>query len=151
MRELWICDGISAEFIRNELNFSDVEQTGYIRKTVFQDGKQVGQENWYGITNCVREELSAQDFLDTARKHWEIENGLHHVKDRSWFEDHQYTKSPEKGGILGALRSLSLNIMRILNPPSQDRKKRKYDKSLPLQAIAHMTKPLKTLDRLIEV
>lgn len=86
--------------------------------------------------------------MDIARKHWEIENGLHHVKDRSWFEDHQYTKSSKIGGILGALRNLSLNIMRTLNPASRDRKKRKYDKSLPLQAIANLASPLKTLAKL---
>ncbi|MGK0182555.1 MAG: hypothetical protein ACI9YB_001855, partial [Halioglobus sp.] len=42
------------------------------------------------------------------RKHWEVENGLHHVKDRSWLEDHQYSNNRNRGGILGTMRNLSL-------------------------------------------
>ena len=122
-----------------------------LRKTNYKDGQILRQENWYGITSCTREELSPESFLDLARKHWEIENGLHHVKDRSWFEDHQYSNDQVKGSILGVLRSLSLNIMRTLNPPSPDRKKRKYDKSLPMQALSYLTKPLEVLARMARI
>ena len=77
VRELWICDEIAAEYIRDELDFPDVRQAGYIRKTIYQDDKLLRQENWYGITSCTKEELPPKAFLDIARKHWEIENGLY--------------------------------------------------------------------------
>lgn len=151
MRELWVCDQIAADYIRNELGFPNVRQAGYIRKTIYKDDKILRQENWYGITSCTKEQLSPKAFLNTARKHWEIENGLHHVKDRSWFEDHQYSNDQVKGGILGVFRNLSLNVIRTLNPPSTDRKKRKYDKSLPKQALAFLAKPLKMLVRMARI
>lgn len=151
MRELWVCDEISAEYIREELDFPSVQQTGHIRKTIYQNGEIVKQENWYGITSCTRQQLPPEQFLETARKHWEIENGLHHIKDRSWFEDHQYSGDQNKGGILGVLRNLSLNAMRVLAPPESDRAKRKYQKSLPKQALSYLMKPLKALVRLLEI
>jgi hypothetical protein len=77
-----------------------------------------------------------------------VENGLHHVKDRSWLEDHQYSNNRNRGGILGTMRNLSLNVMRVLSPPEADRKKRKYQKSLPLQAIGYIANPLRTLAKL---
>lgn len=151
VRELWVCDKIAADYIRDDLDFPGVQQVGHIRKTICQDGKVLKKEDWYGITSCTREELAPEVFLDMVRKHWEIENGLHHVKDRSWFEDHQYSKDQTKGGILGVFRNMSLNAMRVLCPPSQSRKKRKYDKSLPRQALSYLIKPLKTLARLIKI
>lgn len=148
VRELWICNGFAANYIRKELNFPAALQVGYLRKSAYLNDTLVNQEHHYGITSCPKSELSPEKFLDKTRKHWEIENGLHHVKDRSWLEDHQYSNSRQKGGILGALRNLSLNSMRVLFPPEADRKKRKHQKSLPMQAIGYLTNPLRTLTRL---
>ncbi|MCP4652587.1 MAG: transposase [Candidatus Omnitrophica bacterium] len=111
----------------------------------------VNHEHHYGITSCSKSELPPEKFLDKTRKHWEVENGLHHVKDRSWLEDHQYSNSRQKGGILGVLRNLSLNAMRVLSPPEADRKKRKYQKSLPMQAIGYLVNPLRTLSWLARI
>jgi len=151
VRDLWVCDGIAADYVRDDLEFPGAQQVGHIRKTFYLDGVMLKQEDWYGITSCTREELAPDAFLDMVRKHWEIENGLHHVKDRSWFEDHQYSKNQIIGAILGVFRNLSLNVMRVLRPPSPDRKKRKYDKSLPKQALGYLVKPLETLGKLINI
>ena len=147
-RELWVCDGIAASYIRDELDFPSVLQVGYLRKRTYKDDVLEKEEHNYGATSHSKVELPPEKFLDTTRKHWEVENGLHHVKDRSWLEDHQYSKSRKKGGILGTLRNFSLNAMRVLLPPDPDRKKRKYQKSLPLQAISYIVNPLRTLTKL---
>lgn len=147
VRELWVCNGIAADYIREELNFPWAVQVGYLRKSTYH-GALVNHEHHYGITSCPKRELPPEKFLDKTRKHWEVENGLHHIKDRSWLEDHQYSNNRQKGGILGALRNLSLNSMRVLFPPETDRRKRKHQKSLPMQAIGYLTNPLHTLNRL---
>ncbi|MFT5319485.1 MAG: hypothetical protein ACI8RA_002761 [Chlamydiales bacterium] len=41
-----------------------------------------------------------------------------------------------------------MNVMRVLSPPEADRKKRKYQKSLPLQAIGYIANPLRALAKL---
>jgi len=151
VRELWTCDGFTADYIRKELNFSTALQVGYLRKSIYLNGALVNQEHHYGITSCPRTELPPEKFLETTRKHWEVENGLHHVKDRSWHEDHQYSNSRRKGGILGVLRNLSLNSMRVLFPPEADRKKRKHQKSLPMQAIGYLTNPLGAIAKLSKI
>lgn len=151
MRELWICDSIAADYIRDELNFPSVLQVGYLRKRTYIMDTIKNQEDSYGATSYSWLELPPIAFLEVTRKHWEVENGLHHVKDRSWLEDHQYSNSREKGGILGVLRNLSLNAMRVLLPPSPDRKKRKHQKSLPMQAIGHIANPSKALAKLAGV
>lgn len=151
MRELWVCDSIAADYIRDELNFPSVLQVGYLRKRTYIAGAIKHQEESYGATSCSRLELSPSAFLETTRRHREVENGLHHVKDRSWLEDHQYSNSREKGGILGVLRNLSLNVMRVLLPPSPDRKKGRHQKSLPMQAIGHIANPIRTLAKLAGV
>ena len=151
VRELWTCDGIGADYVRGELNFPSVLQVCYLRKQTYFNKKIKHQEHSYGITSHSKKNLPPFALLDTTRKHWEVENGLHHVKDRSWLEDHQYTSSREKGGILGLLRNLSLNVLRVLLPPDPDRKKRKHQKSLPLQAIRHIANPIRALNKLAGV
>ena len=99
----------------------------------------------------TKEELPPELFLEKTRQHWEVENGLHHVKDRSWHEDHQYSNNKKGGAVLGVLRNLALNVMRVLIPPSLDRKKRKYEKSLPKQAIAYAANPLETFKKLCRI
>ena len=136
---------------RDELNFPSVLQVSYLRKRTYIMDAIKNQEDSYGATSCSRLELPPSAFLETIRKHWEIENGLHHVKDRSWLEDHQYSNSREKGGILGVLRNLSLNVMRVLLPPSPDRKKRRHQKSLPMQAIGLIANPISAFAKLARV
>lgn len=148
MRELWVCNGIAADYVREELNFPVVVQVCYLRKRTYVHKVLVHQEHHYGITSCSKAELSPENFLDKIRKHWEVENGLHHVKDRSWLEDHQYTNSRQKGGALSVLRNLSLNAMRVLFPPERNRKRRKHQKSLPMQAIGYLANPLYTIAQL---
>ena len=148
IRELWICDNIAAQYIREELDFPSILQLACLRKQTYDGNVLKLEEYHYGASSYSKDELSPQNFLKTTRKHWEIENGLHHVKDRSWREDHQYSKDRAKGSVLGTLRSLSLNAMRILLPSDPDRKKRKQQKSLPLQAISYIVDPLKALAKL---
>lgn len=148
IRELWVCDSIAATYIRDELDFPSIRQVGFIRKRIYDRGVLTRQEDHYGATSLSLEELPPDKFLGTTRNHWEVENGLHHVKDRSWGEDHQYSNSREKGGILGTLRNLSLNAMRIIQPPEPDRNRRKHQKSLPMQAIGYIVNPVRALMKL---
>jgi hypothetical protein len=59
------------------------------------------EEIRYHIPSASRRKLSPKKFLCGIRSHWQIENTLHHVKDRSWSEDKMYSKVPEQGWVLG--------------------------------------------------
>lgn len=148
---MWVCDGIAADYIRNECRFPSAYQVGYLRKRIYLQGVLESEEYHYGVTSYKTCEFSAKDFLNSTREHWEVENGLHHVKDRSWSEDHQYSNNRARGSILGVFRNLSLNAMRVLSPLDADRQKRKYQKSLPLQAISYIMNPIRTLAKLMGI
>jgi|GEM_PF-5786849 len=72
------------------------------------------EEMRYHVTSADRRKLPPKKFLRGIRSHWQIENTLHHVKDRSWSEDKMYSKVPEQGWVLGKLRNQALNIVRTL-------------------------------------
>jgi len=83
--------------------------------------------------------------VKVTRKHWQIENGLHHVKDRTLKEDAHYSKNPTQGVSLAILRNAAVSILNKMTPPN----KRKI--SRPLQAIHFLTHPLQTLKELQHV
>ena len=83
VRELWICNGFTVDYIRENLNYPAFLQVGYLRKRTYLKNSLISQEHHYGVTSCSKSELSPEKFMDKTRKHWEIENGLHHVKNRS--------------------------------------------------------------------
>ena len=56
-----------------------------------------------------RPEGQPQALLEHARRHWEIENGLHHVKDRSLGEDAQ--RAGVGATVMARLRSLAVGLL----------------------------------------
>jgi len=50
--------------------------------------------------------------LRFARQHWSIENGLHHIKDRSMDEDRNRATVSKTGRIMCCLRSITSQILR---------------------------------------
>ena len=47
------------------------------------------------------------------RNHWEIENSLHHMKDRSWDEDVHTLRRPGLGEVYASLVNTALNALRL--------------------------------------
>jgi hypothetical protein len=80
--------------------------------------------------------LSPDEFLAVIRKHWQIENGLHHVKDRTLAEDAYQGQSVSLIENLTILRNAVVSIYNRLIPPTQ------RTLSRPLQAIQIATRPL---------
>jgi hypothetical protein len=56
-----------------------------------------------------RPEGQPEALLAHARRHWEIENGLHHVKDRSLGEDAQ--RAGVGATVMARLRSLAVGLL----------------------------------------
>ena len=84
------------------------------RERIEHPEKPLIAEDHYYLTS-----LSAAVFLGTAlvllrliRAHWEIENQLHHVKDRSQREDAQTTR--RGASMLARLRSLAVGLQRFI-------------------------------------
>jgi len=122
-------------YIRNELNYPGLQQAAVLKKT---DSKGTS-EIWYLLTSCSREKLPPEALLKAIRKHWEVENCLHHVKDTTFKEDDHYTTSPPQETSLAILRNVVVSALNLLTPP----KRRKINR--PIELLSYLTNPLKAL------
>ena len=98
------------------------------------------EEVRYHISSASKRKLPPKKFLHGIRGHWQVENSLHHVKDRSWHEDKMYSKRPEQGWVLGKLRNQALNVIRTLAA-----KGGWNTESMPRLAARLLSRPKKTL------
>lgn len=141
---MWVEQGDIVDYVREELNFPGVRQVALLRKTISTPQK-TDIEDWFVITSATPEQLPPDKLLERTRKHWDVENGLHHIKDRTMGEDAHVIKMPELAPIFATLRNLSLNIIRRLNPNPPPKL------SIPLQCIQFQAKPLQTLKAMMSL
>lgn len=127
-----------ADYIREELCYPGLKQAAVLRKTTSQGTN----ETWYLLTSLGPEQLKPKDFLKVIRKHWQVENGLHWVKDTFLQEDAHRSKFPNQGHALAILRNAVVSVLNKVTPPA----KRKI--SRPLQAIQLAINPLRALHML---
>jgi len=90
-----------------------LRQVVHIRTTreAVQAGLELIVEDHHYLTSLAPEKSkgSPKALLTLARRHWEIENGLHHAKDRSLGEDADRTRSGAT--IMARLRSLAIGLL----------------------------------------
>lgn len=89
---------------------------------ISEPGSPVEEENHYYLTSLshLRREGSPQALLEEVRRHWDIENKLHHVKDRTMREDDSRTK---RGAVnMCWLRNLAVTLMPFLEGESAAQK-----------------------------
>ena len=66
----------------------------------------------YFITSLTPEQADAATLLRIQRGHWQIENGLHYVRDVSFDEDHSTVRSGAAPQTLAACRNLAIALLR---------------------------------------
>lgn len=69
------------------------------------------RETAYGISSLSREEADAATILKRSRGHWEIENGLHHVRDVTMGEDACRVRTGSAPQSLAIIRNASLFLL----------------------------------------
>ena len=138
--ELWVDSDIGAMLIGHLAKFPGLKQIACVRKRIYKKERLVVEEIRYHVTSASRRKLPPKQFLRGIRGHWQIENTLHHVKDRSWDEDKIYSKVAEQGWVLGKLRNQALNIVRTL----AEREGWKVE-SMPKRSAQLLSRPKRTL------
>lgn len=83
---------------------------GTERKPKITIGDQAGDER-YRIGLVTDMELTPKEMLDTKRRHWRIENGLHYVLDDTLREDRSPARKSKNN--LAMLRKFVFNILQI--------------------------------------
>jgi predicted transposase YbfD/YdcC len=77
------------------------------------------QARYYLLSRVV----TAQEFLDTVRAHWTIENSLHWVLDVVLREDHARARKDHAPANLAVLRRLALNTIKLNQDKGSNRLK----------------------------
>jgi predicted transposase YbfD/YdcC len=110
VREIWASTQMNQFF---EKKWTDIAQVFMIRRTITEKG-QTRIETVYGITSLPRKKADAQRLLQLNRKHWSIENRLHHRKDVTLGEDASQTRVKGAPQVLAALNGGLLALMDFL-------------------------------------
>ena len=74
---------------------------------------EVSREYWHLLTSLNSRRWPPKELLRVIRNHWRVENGLHHVKDRSWDEDVHTLRRPGLGEIYATRVNTALNALRL--------------------------------------
>ena len=116
-RRIWTA-ALLADYIRDELGFPGARQGAMVEKetvekeTVDIATGEVSRERWYLLTSLGSRQCRPKELLQVFRSHWSVENGLHHVKDRSWDEDVHTLRRPGLGEVYAALVNTGLRVER---------------------------------------
>jgi predicted transposase YbfD/YdcC len=65
----------------------------------------------YGITSLAATEATAERLLGFVRDHWQIENGLHYVRDVTLGEDACRVRKGSAPQVLAALRNAVVHLL----------------------------------------
>lgn len=77
------------------------------------------EEVAYGITSLPRDRADAARLLALVRGHWQIENGLHDVRDVTLGEDACRVRSGSAPQVLAALRNAAVHLLTGLGAKSR--------------------------------
>lgn len=92
-------------------------QVGRLERTVVR-GEQATHEVAYLITSVPRAHADAATLLGWHRGHWGIENRLHYVRDVSFGEDANPTRTGSGPQVLAALRNAAISYLRSSGVPN---------------------------------
>lgn len=98
----------------SKFHFPEVHQIGRLVRTRenAKTGKQES-ETVFLITNHTSETLSAKQFLECNRAHWQVENKLHYVLDDTHRDDRMTIRKGSGPMVMALLRGLAVSILRL--------------------------------------
>lgn len=109
-REIWTSTQMNEFFAKD---WAGIAQVYMIKRTVKEkDEERV--EIVYGLTSLPRKKADAKRILELNRKHWSIENRLHHRRDVTLGEDASQTRVKGAPEVLAALNGGILALMDFL-------------------------------------
>lgn len=110
VREIWASTQMNQFF---EGKWAGIAQVFMIRRTITEKGS-TRVETVYGITSLPRKKADSKRILQLNRKHWAIENRLHHRKDVTLGEDASQNRVKGIPQVLAALNGGLLALMDFL-------------------------------------
>lgn len=125
-RRLWL-DIESADYARLALSFPGLRILLRVDSETRAVGADPKTETRYFATSVDPDRVTPDELLRAVRGHWQVENGLHFIKDRWWDEDRHYSKRPGVAMGLATLLNAVVTVLRATADPEDN---------LPLRARA---------------
>lgn len=118
-RRLWV-DLESADYAREALSFPGLRILLRVDSEVRSGGAEVRTETRYFATSLEPGRVTPEELLAWVRGHWQVENGLHFIKDRWWDEDRHYSKQPGVAVGFAVLLNAVVTVLRAAASPEED-------------------------------
>lgn len=112
-RRLWL-DAESADYAREALSFPGLHILLRVDSETRGGGAEPTAETRYFACSLDPDRVTPDGLLGAVRGHWQVENGLHFIKDRWWDEDRQWSTRPGLAERLAMLRDAALAALRLL-------------------------------------
>jgi hypothetical protein len=116
-RRLWV-DLESADYAREALSFPGLRLLLRVESET-RGGAGVQTETRYFATSLEPGRVTPEGLLALVRGHWQVENGLHYIKDRWWDEDRHYSKQPGVAMGLAVLLNAVVTVLRATADPGE--------------------------------
>ena len=84
-----------------------------LRYTGGLDGQRTTKEVVHGITSLTREQADAAALSVLVRGHWQVENGLHYVRDTTFKEDASHARTGTLPAALAVVRNTIIAALRL--------------------------------------
>ena len=113
------------------LNWPGVQQVfKIVREAVCLTTGKTRSETVYGITSLTTDKTSAARLLDDIRSYWGIENGLHHRRDVTFYEDALHTSIPKLAETMSVFNNFIIGLARKLGIDNLAFARRLFDASI---------------------
>lgn len=119
-RRLWV-DVETADYAREALSFPGLRILLRVDSEARTVGAAPATETRYFATAVDPGRVTPADLLAAVRGHWQVENGLHYVKDRWWDEDRHYSAQPGVALGFAVLLNAVVTVLRAAGDPEDDR------------------------------
>jgi Transposase DDE domain len=125
-RRLWL-DIETADYAREALAFPGLRILLRVDSETRGGGAESKTETRYFAAASDPGRVTPDELMAAVRGHWQVENGLHFIKDRWWDEDRHYSTRPRVALGLAVLLNAVVTVLRATADPEDD---------LPLRARA---------------
>jgi hypothetical protein len=119
-RRLW-WDRATADYARAALSFPGLRLLLRVDSETRGGGAAPTTETRYFATALDPGRVTPDELLRAVRGHWQVENGLHFIKDRWWDEDRHYSKQPRVALGFAVLLNAVVTVLRATSDRDDDR------------------------------
>ena len=119
-RRLWL-DVETADYAREALSFPGLRILLRVDSATREGGAVVSTETRYFATAVDPGHVTPDELLAVVRGHWQVENGLHYIKDRWWDEDRHYSKQAGLALGFAVLLNAVVTVLRATRNPEDNR------------------------------